>query len=471
MMYRAAIILALLTPALAHAQAQPTNEPPKPPPPSWRQIVGFEEAYTRLKPDMPTGRGITVGYVEGNAGNYPPKRDDKRLAHVDILLRSGEATPTSHATHGAVIAFGADGIAPGVKDVHAFSVHNWMTNGYLHVGRGEPPADDGVRLFNHSWIGGTSGSVGEVLRRVDWVIDERDVMMCVGVNNGRDTAVPGLLASAYNVVAVGTAKGGGDSSGGYTQTEVSGRCKPDIVGPRDLTSFATPSVTATCAILMERAGRMSDARAQQSELIKATLLAGAVKPRQWSSAEGKPLDEHLGAGIVNVNRSLMVLDHGPVDGRQLARPWGWSVLAMKPGQTRSFHFETSQVWRQVTIVAVWHRRIDGRVLRPLGGEGPVWLDTPRLAQVDLALTRFDERGAATELAASRSAVDNVEHIYRGVLMPGRYRIDVVRDDKLDESWDVALAWWMQLAEDQQWDGTAPPEGLETAPADDPTPSE
>lgn len=454
MTFRLAVILALLLSTTAIAQQQPQQpQQAKPPRPSWRQLVGFEDAMARLKPDVPLGRGINVGYVEGGAGEYAPNREDKRLAGVDFLLRSGESRPSGHATYGATLAFGPAGIAPGVRNIHAFTANDWLTDGYLNSGTALPPADDGVQLFNHSWISvGGSPATAHALRRIDWVIDERDVVMCVGVNNGRDTPVPAMLASAYNVIAVGTAKSGGASSGGYTQFEVSGRCKPDIVGPRDLTSFSTPSVTACCAMLMERADGMQDKRARKSEMIKAALLAGAVKPRQWSAAEGKPLDEHLGAGIVNVNRALQVLDAGPVDGRQVHKPWGWSVVALEPGQTRTFYFETAQVWRDVTIVAVWNRRIDGRVTRPMGMDTSIWLDAPRLAQVDLVLTRYDERGVAHELVASRSSVDNVEHIFRGVIMPGRYRLEVKRDDdRLDEPWDVAIAWWMRLAEDQAWE--------------------
>src|SRR5690606_1735666 len=125
----------------------------------------------------------------------------------------------------------------------------------------EPPVDDGIRLFNHSWIGGASSAAPHILRRIDWVIDERDAIMCVGVNNERTSAVPVLLASSYNAIAVGTARGNGNSSGGYTTYEGVGRCKPDLVGPRGLTSFATPSVTACCAILMERAAGADDERA------------------------------------------------------------------------------------------------------------------------------------------------------------------------------------------------------------------
>lgn len=429
---------------------RPAPAPPQPltPEPTWRQLVGFDAALARLGRNLPVGRGIQVGYVEGGGNAYAPNANHPRLAGVQVVLRSGEGPPSPHATQGASVAFGPRGVAPGVRVVHAFATPHWLTGGYLNSGSPDPPLDDGLRLFNHSWIGREGPGFSQVLRRVDWQIDQRDVVMCVGVNNGRGTRVPALLSSAYNVIAVGTAKNGGASSGGYTAVEVEGRCKPDIVGPRDLTSFTTPSVTACCAMLIERAHQMEDERAARSELIKAVLLAGAVKPEHWSSGE-KPLDEHLGAGIVNVDRALRALDAGPVAGPETPRPFGWDMVQMQQGEARVLRFETARLWREATFVVVWNRRIDGRTGTLYGTNQEVWLDTPRLADVDLVLTRYDDEGVPSELAASRSRIDNVEHIYRRVLPPGRYRLQVVRrDDGFDEPWDVAIAWWMRLADDQ-----------------------
>src|SRR5699024_10188492 len=140
--------------------------------------------------------------------------------------------------------------------------------GYLRVNSDQPPEDDLPRVFNHSWIGSPPQGAELVLRRVDYQIDQRDVIMCVGVNNGRGSAVPPMLASAYNVIAVGAADG--DSSGGFTTVEVAGRSKPDVVAPAGTTSVATPIVTACVARLVEAAENVPEAhrdQATRSELI------------------------------------------------------------------------------------------------------------------------------------------------------------------------------------------------------------
>ncbi|MCC6682252.1 MAG: hypothetical protein IT445_15225 [Phycisphaeraceae bacterium] len=443
------LILSLLWPAAAVAQPQANplqaqDSPPAPPPQTWRQMVGFDAAYQRLRMDLPLGRNVAVGYVEGSMnGGYAPDANDKRLAGVTVVMHSGQAPASGHATYGASVAFGPGGIAPGVKVINSFLAASFLTDGCLNVGKAEPPRDTGLQLFNHSWISAASPMAMHALRRVDWLIDQHDVVMCAGVNNGRDSTVPALLCSAYNIIAVGTASGGGDSSGGYTRIEVSGRCKPDIVGPRELTSFSTSAVTGCCAMLLERAGTMDDPRARMSETIKAVLLAGAVKTDRWSPAAGKPLDEHLGAGVVNVDRALAALDAGPIHGAHLLRPFGWDLVTLGADQQRSYRFETARPWCDATFVIVWNRRIDGRVAKLFGGNEDVWLDVPRVANFDLLLHRYEDDGTSQQLAASISQVDNVELIHLRQLPAGRYRLELVRrQDAFDESWDVALAWWM-----------------------------
>ena len=73
---------------------------------------------------------------------------------------------------------------------------------------------------------------------------------------------------------------------------------------RALRSFrsTTPVVAGFAARLLEEADRMKDGDASKAELIRACLMAGAVKPAQWKQEEGKPLDNHLGAGRVHFDK-------------------------------------------------------------------------------------------------------------------------------------------------------------------------
>src|SRR5690606_27575435 len=140
-----------------------------------------------------------------------------------------------------------------------------------------------------------------------------------------------MLASAYNVIAVGAASG--NSSGGYTTFGGAGRCKPDIVADKNLTSFSTGVLTATAAKLLEAADHMADdtPRARRATTIKAVLLAGAKKPAGWAPAAGKPLDEHLGAGVVDFDASLSILVAGLNAPPLLRNHHGWDLRSLDAG--------------------------------------------------------------------------------------------------------------------------------------------
>ena len=106
----------------------------------------------------------------------------------------------------------------------------------------------------------------------------------------------------------------------------------------------------------------------------------------------------------------------------------------------------------------WNRRIDGRtgtleIKNNAQPEEPVkpqrvWLDTPRLADLDLVLTRLEDDGTESKIATSASTLDNVEHLYLPSLEPGRYRLTVKRlPDDFAEAWDYALAWYLKESGD------------------------
>ena len=288
--------------------------------------------------------------------------------------------------------------------------------------------------------------------------------MVVGVNNGRDASVPALLGSAYNAIAVGQLQG--NSSGGLTQIEVPGRVKPDLVAPGNLTSFSTPVVAAAAGLLLQYADRMAEQGAEaanRSEVVKAALLGGAVKSRAWQATEGRPLDEHLGAGVVNVNRSLSIMGNGPVEPGPITSASGWAYPVLKQGETASFMLTPAADLGRVTVTAVWNRRIDGRIARLRNKETDetllAWLDGPRLADFDLRLIRVGADGSEEVVAASESRIDNVEHLYLPTLPAGDYRVELTRqaDDARDETYEVALAWIIDPPESATDDETQPAE--------------
>lgn len=472
----------------------PATQPklkPKPKPPSLYQLLGIDTARARLGKAIPTGRGITVGHVEIGPGQYLPNTRSPNFHGVTFVERSGTSKVSGHASATARVIYGLTGLAPGVTVVHCYESHDWMSRGYLNAGSADPPGSGPMRVLTHSWVSDASNAA-DVLRRTDWQVDLYDTVICVGVNNKKVTPVPYLLGTAYNVIAVGTNQPGksGGSSGGYTRLEVAGRCKPDIVGPRDLTSFTTPTVAACAARLLQAADEMTDHahRAGKAEVIKAVLLAGAVKPNGWQPKSGKPLDEHLGAGVVHFDNSLQILQAGPAPapGSQIGPPasdtpesestaastseyepasppaadpvrlpnrMGWDFRAIEPNQTHAYTFGLQTPMGEASIILNWHRRIgsvktdESKGTGANGGSGSIWYGLPRLADLDLRLYHTDENGDEHELAVSNSRVDNVEHIYLKHMDPGRYRLEVSRPEAVhDEPWDYALAWRVELLE-------------------------
>ena len=445
-------------------------------PASLYYLTGIQQARARLGKDVPTGEGITVGHVEFGPGAYMPNTHDPQFKNVTFVERSGPSKPSGHASATARTIYGLNGLAPGVSVVHCFDSRNWMGPGYLNVGSPQPPSGGPMRVITHSWVSDSNHAV-DVLRRVDWQIDHHDTIMCAGVNNGTETPVPYLLATSYNAIAVGTnhakrphapnprdpANVGG-SSGGYTRIEVRGRCKPDIIGPRKLTSFTTPAVAACAARLLQAADEMTDCAhlAGKAEVIKAVLLAGATKPNNWQPEPGKPLDEHLGAGVVNFNNSLIILQAGPPPEADetdqtdstihLPNRVGWDFRTIEPDGEQVYTFGLQSPMDEASIILTWHRRITGTKINDKGhagetsGGGGIWFGLPKLADLDLRLIHTDEAGQQHEIATSTSKRDNVEHIYLKHLQPGRYHLHVSRPEHIhDEPWDYALAWRVELA--------------------------
>ena len=457
----------------SHSTDQPAQGETRPAPkPTVRGLIDLDKAEERLGRQIPTGKGIVMGHVEGNDGMYMPNIRSSRYQDMFFLPHSGPSQTFAHADITARLIYGRTGLAPAVNTVHFYSAPDWLATGYLNTGSHLPPAhNDPIRIFNHSWISMASPFIIQSIRRIDYLIDQHDVIMCVGVNNGVNSTVPALLASAYNTIAVGVMSG--NNSGGFTTTEVLGRCKPDIVGPGSLTSYATPVVSACAARLLELADEM-DAQfyapihptidellhtdeftpprlAAKPQTIKAVLLASATKSDSWKPLPNKPLDEHLGAGLVNIDNSLMILSYGPQQPGQIDSRYGWDFNALKPLEKNTYHFKTSQALGEASIILTWHRKIEGRtgaIHIPGKPDQIVWLDRAMFTNFDLALIHIDDEGHQNVMATSNSEIDNVEHIYLPELAHGRYRIEVIMNygehipHEIREQmlWQYALAW-------------------------------
>jgi hypothetical protein len=499
----AALCLSLIaTWTAAQQDAEPAPLPAEAPPlrPLAERTGGIPRqasldlAAQRLGPRMPRGTGVVTGHVEPSAGRYTPNATPDHFQGLTFVLRSGPSEPSGHATGTARVAYSRrTGIAPGVGVVHAYHPQHWMTAGVLRAGTAESPDPGLVRVFNHSWIADDPRHGPHLLRRVDHLIDQSGSLVVVGVNNGAGNPVPHLIGSAYNAIAVGALNG--NSSGGYTRIEGEGRTKPDLVAPGGLTSNATPVVTGAVALLLQQADQLQESQHRRSadgpgipqhehatrpEVIKAALLAAAWKPADWRPEPPHPLDEHLGAGVLDIDRALLIHAAGdrhaavppeaalpavpgdfdprepPDQSRPIEDRFGYRWIELEPGQEVSFNFQSDQPIGELSAALVWHRRVDGRTARvrlPDGQARDIWLDAAAVANFDLCLEPVNQEidppaaptTQPTRLLSSRSTVDNVEHVWATDLPPGRYRLQATRAaDGLDTRWTAVLAWRIEL---------------------------
>lgn len=422
--------------------------------------IGWTHAKARLGWDMPVGKDIAVGQVEAPfRGGYLADTHHKDLRGTGFIAESGATQPSGHATTVARYMFGPDAAGQGVKAAHGFEAGDWLGAGMLNLATTQgPTADHPARVFNHSWILPGHISAPLILRRVDYLVDAYDKPVVCGLDN-KPGRVPALLASAFNVISVGVESG--VNTDALTHIERKGRCKPEIVAPGDKTSWSTGVVTGCVAALLEYADRMIDEDDQErrnkdankSEVIKAVLLAGAQKPAGWAPPQGEPLDRKLGAGVVDLDRSLVMLAAGHAEPDQrTGQRYGWSFAPVESNTHRDYKFTIDKPQGDTTITLVWNRKVLGGTTQmkdPRTEEvRTVWNTGAFCPNLELELVKLDREGNAQPVTASKSKVDNVELIHLDKLEPGRYEVRVsrVRDD-VKEAWDYALAWRIEAQAD------------------------
>ena len=457
-----ALVNVASSPPLVQADAGTSLTAPIPPAtledraPTLRHRLCWVHAKKRLKADMPMGRGIAVGQVEGSASTgYLANTHHKDLPGTGFIPESGESKLNGHATAVATYIAGPQSAGQGVRAIHAWTVNDWITTGYLNIGTTDNPRDDHpVRVFNHSWISPASPNAPLVLRRIDYAIDTNDILVVCGVDN-KPGKIPHLLASAYNVISVGTNTT--PHSDGLTSIEVEGRCKPDIAASGGKTRWTTGSVTGICAALLEYADGLvaADERnkdATRSEVIKAVLFAGARRPERWAPPEGEPFDRKLGSGVVDMDRALVILDGGHAKpDKPTNQRYGWSFATIDPGKLRTYTFTVDEAQGQAGIALVWHRRVIGGkvnlVNNETGESREIWNPAQFTPNLNLGLIKTNDDGSETLIAASTSKIDNVELIHVSKLDPGTYTLRIVRQaDGSKTTWDYAIAWRIEAKE-------------------------
>ena len=422
----------------------------------WREEIGLSRLQARLGESMPTGESIGVSQVEMSVddGDYIPYRSNAYFAGRSINFRRVSGGFSSNSTVVGQHYFGG-GSSPacGIRSANIYEANAWV-NQILRVSSNAEPVFETDRVQNHSWVG-TLGSVAmdtDALRRVDYMVQRDGVLVAAGLNNGSDTAVPRLVCSAYNVVSVGLTNA--NASRGATTIDGGGRVKPDLVAPLSATSWATPVVAASGALLLEGCDAMKalaalpglQQRPARTLLVKALLMGGATKDEwpDWRKGfacpctDGSvPLDYRYGAGELNIDNSYRILAAGECNASESGTVplTGWDYEALPAGGSRRYYFEIPRGCqaRQISILAVWNRRVEVASSLPLRFSSV-------LPNIDLRLYAVNGSTRQALVDASISRVDNVEHIYLRGLAPGRYELEVLTD----RASEYCLTWGTDL---------------------------
>jgi hypothetical protein len=410
----------------------------------WRADIGYTRLAAELGAAMPTGAGIVLLQSEANDATAPPNyllQDGGPGAITGTGLytgktfyaESGAGVVLSHAQSvaGNFYANGS-GIAQGATEIHNYTATDFLNRLYT----GNAPEVLPGQVQNHSWKGRTNASTDpQLLRSLDFLINRDGRIVTVPLDNSTG-AMPPLLGNNYHGLTAGV-RTGLHSLGG-TNTDGSGRMKPDLVVNESETSYAAPAIAGCSAVLLQSAAASGNSNAQKPQVIKAQLLAGASKQNlpQWQrQAAATPYDAVFGAGELNIRNAYYIQQAGQktssTSTESPSRGWDYAT-SNTAGQRYFFSIPTGRYGNTFSAALTWHRTIIGRPGTYVGS----------LANLNLQLyaaTSFTP--GATPLYASTSTVDNVEHVFAYNLPPGQYLL-LVTASTTGQAY--GLAWDAQL---------------------------
>jgi hypothetical protein len=380
-------------------------------------------------------------------------------------------------------------MTPAITNISAYGANHWLGSGLLNTiegSGGSRPEITTSRIANQSWVGSAATFDTYILRRTDWLVETDEMIQAVGVNNGSGgSATVALMASAYNVIAVGISSGlNALGSVALDTTYTAGRTRPDIVAPAANTSLATPYVASAAALLVDlghnnsglsqgsmtnRAGVLVR-NAERSEVIKAALMAGADRvthnsapyPTNLALYRGTApnqtangLDKRHGAGQLNIRNSYWII----AGGEQNSTEDGNGAANVS---SRGFDYDTgfggnngtnttatyplpSQAYPQLlTASLVWNLDIVGSSGNPNNN-----FDPTANPLRDLNLSLIDLGNGNAVVASSASTNENTENLWVVIPANAQYALRVTKTGS-NFNWDYGLAW--QLLQDADSDG-------------------
>ncbi len=388
-----------------------------------------------------TGTGVRAAQVEApsSTGTPPPFEVNPSTVGQPVglftyysSLGSSTGYPNSvgaESGHAEVVGNHYYGIGYGVA-TNVIHVDNYEANYFYNSLVAANLAIPG-RVANQSFA--FNGELSTVDQAYDNYAASRNTVFASGMGNGTPIASP---ATCYNGMGVGV-YGAASTTGPTTD----GRCKPDITAPGGATSFSTPYVSGSAAVLVQAAARgdggANVTAASDLRTVKGLLMNGAVKPSDWTNGVATPLDARYGAGILNVFNSWKQLGGGQhsfiestsntsgsphppgtnTGNEPVLRGWDYNTIA-NTGTSGNYKEQVNHYYFNLntntgdtltlTTTLVWNRQNGRSTIN------------------DLNLFLYNTSNGSL-VTCSTSRVDNVEHMYVKALPKGRYDLQVQKN--------------------------------------------
>jgi RNA polymerase sigma-70 factor (ECF subfamily) len=463
--------------------------------PEW-ELVNAEHGLENLG----SGMGVIVGimgdafdfshpWYDGNDSNGAPRlvaSNQNTLGPGGSPINADRAT----AVMGIVLAWAENdgdiiGLAPDARYVAAefISRANEPNLPVLHV------LDAVGFLASHHvnvihmgwswWFGDANDSMnGEApitSLMADYLAYGRNIVCVAVLNEFEDYNKPTAPGSSRNVITVGGLDDGlqrawEPQNHGPT---LDGRCKPDLLGnnaanpvaasakwrdgfPVDEgysgTSFSAAFVTGAVAQMLDYGsfgGQNIDHRVTKAIIMNSGVKVFDANGAPWSNTTTQPLDDQQGTGVLNIARVYQMYSAGEQEPRTAAIPgydFGEIQEITGDDSTTGYvvydfgYLETPDANVDVTLVWDRHTFWDDRNNNGLIDANDSFFTSIGDRQDNLDLVLYAD---GVEIAASRSMVDNVEHISLTSLQPGHYELHVERLPVMSSgnSEKYAIAWY------------------------------
>jgi hypothetical protein len=242
------------------------------------------------------------------------------------------------------------------------------------------------------------------------------------------------------------------------------------------TSFASPQVTATVALLQEFVDRQLRTKqpnwtidARRHQVMKAILLNSADKIKDsgdglrlgmtrtlvdkqnqdWLATDAYknpriPLDAQMGAGHLNAFRAYEQLNGGEWKSNASVPPIGWDYGTINANSAQEYTLEKRLKKNSfVAITLSWDRLVelndkDNNQEYDIGKK----FKDKGLNNLDIYLVKANGKSNEVVACDSVSEIDSVEHIFCPVPTNGNYKIRVRFQKQVNEAiQSYGLAWW------------------------------